>query len=209
MSSYARQERQALAELFMEVGPDAPTLCEGWATSDLAAHLVVRERRPDAAAGIVVKPLSGYTDRVQAGVKAGRPWEKLVETVRNGPPFPLSLNAVNETINTVEYFVHLEDVRRARPGWEPRTLEPGLERALWSRLKTMGRALMRRSPVGTTLRAPGFGEVAARSGEPVVTVTGAPGELVLFAFGRQDATRVETQGDPDAVARLRQAQLGL
>lgn len=209
MSSHARTERQALADLFMEVGPDAPTLCEGWTTADLAAHLVLRERRPDAAAGILVKPLSGYTDRVQRSVRDGRPWADLVDTVRNGPPFPLSLNPLDETVNTVEYFVHLEDVRRAQPGWEPRRLDPGLEQALWSRLKMMARALLRRSPVGVTLRAPGFGEVEARAGDPRVTVTGAPGELVLFAFGRQAAARVDTEGDPDACARLRQAQLGL
>lgn len=209
MSSHARTERQALADLFMEVGPDAPTLCEGWKTADLAAHLVLRERRPDAAAGILVKPLSGYTDRVQRSVRDGRPWAELVDTVRNGPPFPLSLNSLDETVNTVEYFVHLEDVRRAQPGWEPRRLDPGLEQALWSRLKMMARALLRRSPVGVTLRAPGFGEVEAKSGDPRVTVTGSPGELVLFAFGRQAAARVDTEGDPDACARLRQAQLGL
>lgn len=209
MSSYARTERQALADLFLEVGPDAPTLCEGWSTADLAAHLVVRERRPDAAAGILVKPLAGYANRVQDTVRNGRPWPQMVETIRKGPPFPLNLGPLDEAMNTVEYFVHLEDVRRARPSWEPRTLDPGLEKALWSRLKMMARPLLRRSPVGVTLVAPGFGEVPAKSGEPGVTVTGGPGELLLFAFGRQAASRVETAGDPDAVAQLRHAHLGL
>lgn len=206
MSSYARTERQALADLFLEVGPDAPTLCEGWATADLAAHLVVRERRPDAAPGILVKPLAGYTKQVQDGVRR-RPWPQLVETVRNGPPFPLRF--VDEPMNTVEYFVHLEDVRRARPGWEPRQLDPGLEQALWSRLKVMARSLLRRPPVGVTLRAPGFGDIDAKAGEPRVIVTAPPGELVLYAFGRQSATRVEVEGDPAAVEQLRHAQLGL
>jgi uncharacterized protein (TIGR03083 family) len=44
----ARAERAALCDLFDEVGPDAPTLCAGWTTRDLAAHLVIRERRADA-----------------------------------------------------------------------------------------------------------------------------------------------------------------
>lgn len=48
----ARRERRALVATFREVGPQAPTLCEGWNTTDLAAHLVVRERRLDATAGI-------------------------------------------------------------------------------------------------------------------------------------------------------------
>ena len=209
MSTYAQRERQALAQLLLEVGPDAPTLCEGWSTSDLAAHLVVRERRPDAAAGIVLKPLAGYTRSVQDGVRRGKSWTQLVGTVRSGPPFPFNLNAVDELMNTVEYFVHLEDVRRAQPDWEPRPLEPGLEKALWSRVKLMAKMLRARSPVGVTLRAPGYGEVVGRPGDPHVTVTGAPGELALFMFGRQSSARVETAGDDDAVEKLRQAKLGL
>ncbi len=207
MSSYARSERQALVDLLLQVGPDAPTLCEGWSATDLAAHLVVRERRPDALAGIVIKPLSGYTARIQDEVRS-RPWDKLVETVRTGPPFPVSINQVNELVNAVEFFVHLEDVRRAQAGWEPRSLDPGLERMLWSRVKFMARMLRGRSPVGVTLRAPGFGEVVGKPGDPHVTVTGAPAELLLFVFGRQGAARVETEGDPGAVAQLRQAKLG-
>ena len=102
MSSHARSERRALADLLLEVGPDAPTLCEGWSTGDLAAHLVIRERRPDAAAGILVKPLAGYTERVQKQVRQGRSWPQLVETIRSGPPLPLRLGPVDEVANTVE-----------------------------------------------------------------------------------------------------------
>ncbi|MGD0448569.1 MAG: maleylpyruvate isomerase family mycothiol-dependent enzyme [Candidatus Dormibacteria bacterium] len=43
------QERRELCDLLIQVGPDAPTLCEGWTTSDLAAHLVLRERFPSLA----------------------------------------------------------------------------------------------------------------------------------------------------------------
>ena len=100
-------------------------------------------------------------------------------------------------------------MRRARPGWEPRILDPDLEKALWSRLRAMARILVRRSPVGVTLSAPGFGTVVARAGDPQVTLTGPPGELLLFVFGRQEAARVEASGEPDPVARLRDARLGL
>ena len=44
----AKSERAALADLFVTLGPDQPTLCEGWDTKDLLVHLLVRERRPDA-----------------------------------------------------------------------------------------------------------------------------------------------------------------
>ena len=45
----AARERAALVRTLRDAGPEAPTLCEGWATKDLVAHMVVRERRPDAA----------------------------------------------------------------------------------------------------------------------------------------------------------------
>src|ERR1700753_1453307 len=65
-TNYAQAERTALCDLFLELGPQAPTLCEGWTTRDLAAHLVVRDRRPDGAIGILVPRLSGHTEKLQA-----------------------------------------------------------------------------------------------------------------------------------------------
>ena len=63
--SYSREERRALCALLDETGPDAPTLCEGWTTGDLAAHLVLRERRPDAAAGVagLIKTVLALSNR--------------------------------------------------------------------------------------------------------------------------------------------------
>ena len=119
----AQSERHALCNLFLEVGPDAPTLCEGWNTRDLAAHIIVRESRPDAAGGILIKPLAAYGEKVRKGV-ALRDWKSLVEAIRNGPPrlSPMRLTFLDRLTNTLEFFVHLEDVRRAQPNWEPRTL---------------------------------------------------------------------------------------
>ena len=51
---YSRQERQALCDDLQAAGPDAPTLCVGWTARDLAAHLVLRERRLDAGADAVL-----------------------------------------------------------------------------------------------------------------------------------------------------------
>ena len=59
MTRYARPEREALCDLLTDLGPEAPTLCAGWRTRDLAAHLVLRERRPDAAPGILLPLLAG------------------------------------------------------------------------------------------------------------------------------------------------------
>jgi uncharacterized protein (TIGR03085 family) len=204
---YAQQERRALCDLFLTVGPDAPTLCEGWRAADLAAHLVVRERRPDAAAGILVPMLAGYTERVQRSVRDGRDWAALVATVRGGPP--LALRPLDEQMNAAEYFVHHEDVRRAEPGWEPRVLDEGLEHQLWGRVRMMARMARRSSPVGLVLEAPGHGRVEVRPGSPAVTVTGPPSELLLFVFGRSPAVRVAMAGDADAVEQLRSAKFGL
>ena len=210
-SRHARRERQELAELMLTTGPDAPTLCEGWTTRDLAAHLVVRESRPDAAVGIVLPPLAGWTDRVQHSV-ASQPYPELVRKVRTGPPTlsVFSIPGMEGQANLVEYVVHHEDVRRAQPGWEPRDLPPDLSDSLWGRLRQMARLMFRRVPVGVTLvRTDGTGgRVIAKSGTPMVTLTGTALELLLRSYGRR-AVHLEVTGDPDAVAAFESARIAL
>ncbi|MFF7413113.1 TIGR03085 family metal-binding protein [Streptomyces lydicus] len=210
MSTHAKRERLLLADLLESAGPDAPTLCENWTTRELAAHVVVRERRADAAGGILVKPLAARLERVQAEF-AARPYEELLRLIRTGPPrlSPFALKPIDEASNTVEFYVHAEDVRRAQPDWAPREPDPVFADALWSRIERMARVLGRKSPVGLVLRRPDGRTAVAHRGTPVVTVVGEPGELTLFAFGRQDAAHVELDGDKDAVARLMTAQLGV
>ncbi|MEV5594249.1 TIGR03085 family metal-binding protein [Streptomyces sp. NPDC052496] len=210
MSTHAKRERLLLADLLEGAGPDAPTLCEGWATRDLAAHVVVRERRADAAGGLVVKPLAGRLERVQREF-AAKPYDELLRLIRTGPPrlSPYALKQIDEAANTVEFYIHAEDVRRARPDFTPREPDPVFADALWSRLEKMARLLGRKSPVGLVLRRPDGRTAVAHRGAPVVTVTGEPGELLLFAFGRQTAADVELDGDKDAVAKALDAQLGL
>ncbi|MDT0379977.1 TIGR03085 family metal-binding protein [Streptomyces sp. DSM 42041] len=210
MSTHARRERLLLADLLESAGPEAETLCGGWRTRDLAAHLVVRERRADAAGGIVLKPLAARLERVQAEFR-DKPYEELIQLIRTGPPkfSPFSLKQVDEAANVVEFFVHAEDVRRAQPDWTPREIDPVFADALWRRLETVARLSGRRSPVGLVLRRPNGQTVVAHKGTPVVTVSGEPAELLLFAYGRQRVARVETEGDKDAVARVLEAELGL
>jgi uncharacterized protein (TIGR03085 family) len=203
---YAQSERAELADLLAQVGPDAPTLCAGWTTRDLAAHLVVRERRPDAAVGIVVPRLSQYTEKVQREV-AARPWAAVLDAVRHGPPYPMRL--VDEQVNTVEYFVHHEDVRRAIGKVRTRELDRALQEALWGRLRMMARLLSRKASDGLIYEWTGHGSVTAHRGTPSVTVTGPAAELMLFAFGRKDAAEVVLSGDPEAVGRVRRSSLGL
>lgn len=207
MTAYAQHERRELCDLLLRVGPDAPTLCQGWSTRDLAAHLVVRERRPDSAPGLVVVALAGYTARVQRSVRDAHPWPELVERVRSGPP--AFLRVCDEQMNAAEFFVHHEDVRRAAPGWVPRPIDAGEERLLWSRLRMLARVVRRRLPVGVVLAAPDFGQLVVRPGAPQVTLSAPPSELLCFMFGRQVAARVDASGPPDAVSALHAAKLGL
>ncbi len=217
---YARDERLALCALLDQVGPREPTLCAGWDTLDLAAHLVLREHRPDAGLGLLGGPLAARTRRLQQRLADRVSYQNLVETIRTGPPRLsfFGLPGADERINLVEYFVHHEDVRRAQPGWEPRRLDQGLAEALWRRLG-MAKFVLRKAPVGVELArddrpepgepgtAPGARvRITARARTPVVTVTGSPAELTMWALGRTSAARVRLDGSPAAVAALTAAR---
>lgn len=211
MSTHAKRERLLLADLLEATGSDAPTLCEGWNTRDLAAHVVVRERRPDAAGGILIKQLAPRLERVMQEY-AAKPYEELIQLIRTGPPrFSLfQLKQIDELSNTVEFYVHTEDVRRAQPDWTPRELDPVFQDALWSRLERTARLTGRGAPTGLVLRRPDGQTVVAHRGTPVVTVIGEPSELLLFAFGRQQVAEVELEGDKEAIATLHDGkQLGI
>ncbi|GIJ21439.1 TIGR03085 family metal-binding protein [Micromonospora lutea] len=207
MPRYARSEREALTALMAALGPDAPTLNEGWTTRDLAAHLVVRERRPDAAPGIFLPPLSGYAERVRRQV-AARDWTELLDQVGRPPLWsPVSNPLTDELANTLEFFIHHEDVRRAQADWQPRDLPAGLEQALWRRVSALGRLALRRFPARLLVQAPGHGEVATGRGDAPLRLVGTPGELALFLSGRQRAARVQLDGAPELTDRLHAANL--
>ena len=205
MTQFARSERQGLCDTFERVGPDAPTLCSPWLTRDLAAHLVVRERRPDAAAGMWVPPLAGHLEQVQKAYAAWE-WERLVEEVRSGPPTwsPTALARVDEAVNTAEFFVHHEDVLRGRPGWSARELSTDLESALWGIVSKVARLHFARSRVGVVLVAPPYGrrQVHAMTDLGTVVVKGTPGELLLYSFGRRGVAQVDISGPEEAITAI-------
>jgi uncharacterized protein (TIGR03085 family) len=213
MVTQAKIERGKLCDLLLEVGPEAPTLCGEWTARDLAAHLVVRERRPDGAIGILAKPLAGYAEKVRQS-EAGRDYVEIVERVRSGPPWlsPAAVPAVDRLVNTIEFFVHHEDVRRGEPGWQPRQLDAGLEHDLLVGFKAGAKLLARRSPAGLMLRPAEHDEIVAKrchDGEPTVTASAPLGELVLFLYGRQANAEVDLDGPADAVDAVRAAPFGI
>lgn len=189
------------------VGPDAPTLCEGWTTRDLAAHLVIREYRPDAAPGILIPFFASHTAKVQNDVAGRSDWDQLVDKVASGPPVYSPLKLLDPVANVAEMFIHHEDVRRAQPGWEPRVLEQKLVSSLRRTLPLMGRLTLAKAPGRVALRTPEGKTMLTAGSGPAVVVTGLPEELLLFAVGRQ--ARVEFDGDPAAVQAVRDAPKGL
>jgi uncharacterized protein (TIGR03085 family) len=208
MTNYARSERELLADLLLSEGPDAPTLCEGWTTRDLAAHIVVRERRPDSAVGLLVKPLAGHGERVRLA-RAALPYDRLISQLRTPPVWsPISNPVVDPLANTMEMFIHHEDVRRGGDTWEPRQLDRELETTLWRNLKLISRASLSRLKITASIEATGFPAIR-NGGEPQVRIIGDAGELAVFFFGRQRAARVTLEGAPDVAERLRTARLGV
>jgi uncharacterized protein (TIGR03085 family) len=213
MTHLARIERDALCATFVDVGPQAPTLCSPWSAADLAAHLVVRDRRPDLAPGIWLPALAARTER---GMReyAAKPWPELVDLVRSGPPVwsPARVPSVDDTVNFVELFVHHEDVLRGDEAPGPRReLSTRETAAVWKALTRSARLMFRRSPVGVVLETPQGQRVQARAqtdGDTVV-VRGAPAELLLAAYGRRRVAELEEVGDHAAVQALWAAPTGL
>jgi uncharacterized protein (TIGR03085 family) len=201
------RERAALCDTLDATGPDAPTLCTGWTTIDLAAHLVAREARADAALGLVFPPLASHLQRVMDRYKS-RGYDTLVRMLRSGPPLMHRVGPL-ATANVNENFVHHEDVRRAS-GAGPRPLDDEMDAILW-RMLGFGARLAKRAVKGTslTITTPDGRSRAVSADGPPVTMTGAVGELVLYLSGRKEAAEVTIDGDHTAVAIVHAANFGI
>lgn len=204
----AQRERAALVATFRDVPPDAPTLCEGWYVQDLTAHLVVRERRLDAAPGILIPAFADYTERVQGQVAASTDWDVLLGQVADGPPLYSPFKLLDPIANVAEMFIHHEDVRRASPGWEPRPLDDQTVSALRRPVALMARMTLRKAPAKVVFRTPQGDTLATAGKGPEIVVIGDPGELLLFAAGRNEA-RVTIDGSADLVERVKRSRGGL
>jgi uncharacterized protein (TIGR03085 family) len=204
--NFAADERAALADLFLALGPGAPTLCEGWTAYDLAVHLAVREHNPLSGPGIVLPDLFGaLTDHIMERFGATHSFERTVRIVRIGPP--LHWRPVDRLFNTLEYFVHHEDLRRGADGSTPsREGIDGLEDELWSMTRRSAWLTERHYPdvgAGIELVRPDGDTISLRQrdGEPV-RVVGRPGEVTLFLMGRGEAAHVSFEGPEEAIAQL-------
>lgn len=213
-TSLAKRERAALVECFRRVGPDAPTLCEGWTTRDLAAHLVVRESRLDVAAGILVPALAARLEAARVR-EAERPWDELVDSVAAGAPWYSPFRFADSVANAAEYLVHHEDVLRAAGEWTPRTFRGRDLDRIWSLATTAARTALFRAPVRVEMVTPpgvvlesGKAVTAGSKVAPVVTVMAEPVELLLWALGREQVT-VDISGPQSGVDIVRETSRGL
>jgi uncharacterized protein (TIGR03085 family) len=133
-------------------------------------------------------------------------WNRLVNEVRTGPPSwsPVSLAPVDEAVNTVEFFIHHEDVLRGGPEWSARELPSDLESVLWSAVCKVARLHFARARIGVVLASPAHGErqVHATTDLGTVVVTGRPGELLLYSSGRRGVAQVDLSGAEEALASI-------
>jgi uncharacterized protein (TIGR03085 family) len=210
---WAPAERARLCDLLDERGPDAPTLCAGWSTGDLAAHLVVRERALLAFAGTFGPALAAVTARAMARVRR-QPFREVVAQVRRGGLLPRE-GRLGEALHLLEFVVHRQDVARASPdpGEPPGgEVDAGLDAAVFEQLRRCGGRLSQHVPpgVGVLVRSFRHGSIDVRRGPVVLVVDGAPVELALWLYGRAGASRVrvERHGGPDDIVARVEASLG-
>ena len=220
---FARRERNELSQLFGEVGPDAPTLCEGWDTKDLVVHLVLREYRPDAAAGMFVKGLRPRLESVTADLEKQN-FSDLVAQFHSGPPLWSPFRLVDRWMNAAENFIHHEDVRRGGGDTTPRPLAADDQMFLWRLVKIVGKAMLQGSHTPLTFqwkihpdshvidtydvvtKAPSSGTPG--DDDPRGIISGDPGEILLWIYGREEAANVTLEWVGEgAEAGLRKAQM--
>ncbi|OBG41524.1 TIGR03085 family metal-binding protein [Mycobacterium sp. E3198] len=206
------QERVKLCDSFDELGPSVPTLLDGWTAHDLAAHLVERER--DLLGGpclVLPGPFGRFAERRRVRLARLHDFAALVALVRSGPPIGFfRIGWVRGMANLNESFVHHEDLRRAN-GLGVRDLTPAMDAGLWRNVRRGGRFLSRRlRGCGLEVVWAGTSErVLVRPGSPTAVLSGPPGELLLYLFGRQAAAKVEVSGPAEAVAAVGRTHFGM
>lgn len=196
-------ERTALVGTLNEAGPAAPTLCEGWQTRHLLAHLILRETQPLVAAGVMGGPLGKRTERLtnEYAQQLADPasYRLAVQKFADLPGYGGMRKrwpVADAAMNTLEYLVHTEDVRRAAGDLSPREVPAETQQKIWDDVRSRGRLLAGKSyPGGLILEAPGYSPSTAtilgpKPGKVATVLSGQPAELVLYLFGRQDVAQV-------------------
>lgn len=202
-------ERADLAAAFISIGPDQPTLCEGWQTQDLLTHLIIRERRPDAALGIVVPALKSWREKIEQNFKKTS-YSELVQLFASGPGAlsPFAVPGIDNLANLIEFVIHHEDVRRAQPNWSPRNISPELALELKNRLPKFALLALRKLPLGVLMVSSSGVQTWLKRGSTAVELHGDPIEVLLYISGRQQQANVSLHGSPAAIATFERMKFG-
>ena len=188
----------------LKLGPEAPTLNEGWKVLDLAAHLVAREHDIWAAGGIVWGGPFAAVLEMAMNRRRRQGLKELVAKLRRGEP--LWWRPVPRGAQLTEYYIHHEDIRRPN-GLRPRTDRPDLDQKLGRLVAASAPIMLRRVETGVELRW--NGDLLHEHGpEPRAVLEGPPGELLLYLSGRRSPAQVDLGGDATAAAALSSAELG-
>ncbi len=196
--SLVKRLRTSLCDTLNEVGALAPTNCEGWLAQDLAAHLWLREHRPDALPGIGWPRFAAYTQRVRVEALHRNGFPRLVSDLRRAAS-PMGVGP----LALAEFLIHGIDVAR------PNGIEHELTAGDQARIRPLADMLVR----GTVSRFGGRAVIRPTSGRPLalgrgdrpVLISGTPSEILYFVSGRLDEARVELAAEPEALARFRAA----
>lgn len=187
--TFATRQRAALADLLEELGPFAPTRCEGWQTQDLAAHLYVREHRLDALPGIGLERFAGRTEQIQNQVLHSMDYPALVEKIRR-PGW--IMRPLDSLVNTSEFFIHHEDVLRAND--RSQTLTQQEQAQLWPLVSVMARRVQSKAQIQLILTRTDTGErKQIGSGQRILHLTGLPSELLLHLTGRDSTVEMTAE----------------
>lgn len=200
MDWYLREQLDLVSTL-RDAGPDAPTLCAGWRSRHLAAHVYLRLHRPwQMATGMLPGgDPDAHTLAVGEAHARDGDYQRLLDRflAPMAPTNPMRLTG--EAVHLLEYVVHHEDVLRAAGHVQPRALPAGQVRSLWTQVCRMGRLTQARSHTGMVLVVPGGPRAAVRRARRSVAVSGDPVELALYLTGRTDHADVHLSAVASAV----------
>ena len=201
--NWVEAERHSFAVALRTADPGAPTLCEGWTSRHLCAHLVQREHAILRNIWDQVTTRTAgeerFMRRLVDGARTPEGYAALVDRFAAGPSRHTPMRRFDEALNLVEYVVHHEDLRRGSGPVPPRDLPAAELDEIWRRARLILKRAYRKAPVGVVLAPDGGAATPVRSGPSSITVAGSPLELVLHAFGRRSAADVRVEGTPESV----------
>lgn len=191
------QARDDFCELLLRVGPQAPTLCEGWDAHHLAAHVWGMTHDVLSWPGIVLPVFGGLTERRLQRAMTAMSFPELVAEIGRLDGFRCMPGDGREGHRHAlgEFVVHTEDVRRA-DDLPPAELSPALAEALWLRVQKVSRQLHRRRHGGLVLvRTDGDSTPVVIAEGPGKVVSGPVLELLLWAHRRRGHADVTVDRD--------------